>query len=313
MSRRWKQICTGMLCAVFTIAIASVSAGEEPISEARPKVEFSVGTWISAGDTRWAHNASAVAGLGNPTSKLTYKDVGTNVIDLTGKFWFSPNVFGRLNGGFADIGGGRLTDDDYGTGQRLDLRTISNLSGNNMYYINADIGARVKEFAINRGSLDIFAGYQYWHTEHRAVGLGVVACNPAVFNCSAPLPAPDETIITNTANWHSIRAGASTEYRLTRRLSLIAARAPGPLRLHRHQRVGRHHCRASRSNIGSITSGWRSQASPTPMSCSAARASLRSPRACRMRCGRSAACRRSTAATACRRPSAIWTPKPRRT
>ena len=42
--------------------------------------------------------------------------------------------------------------------------------------------------------------------------------------------------------------------------------------------------------IGSITSGWHSRASSMPMSCSAARASWRWPRACRMRCGRSAAC-----------------------
>ena len=111
-----------MLCGMVTFAMVSVSAGEERVQESWPKVEFSAGTWISVGDTRWAHDASSVAGLGNPTSKLTYKDVGTNVIDLTGKVWFSPRVFGRLNGGFADIGGGRLTDDDYGSGATVDFK-----------------------------------------------------------------------------------------------------------------------------------------------------------------------------------------------
>ena len=103
-----------VLCGLMAIATASVSAGEERAQESRPRVELSAGTWISVGDTRWAHNASSVPGFGNPTSKLTYKDVGTNVIDLAGKVWFSPKVFGRLSGGFANIGGGRLTDDDYG-------------------------------------------------------------------------------------------------------------------------------------------------------------------------------------------------------
>ncbi len=243
MNRRWRQVGTVVLCGAMTFTMISVSAGEEGVPETRQKVELTAGTWISVGDTRWAHDASSVAGLGNPTSKLTYKDVGTNVIDLTGKLWFSPTVFGRLNGGFADIGGGRLTDDDYGAGQQLDLRTISNLSGNNMYYINADIGGRVKEFANHRGNLDIFGGYQYWHTEHRAVGVGVVVCNPAVFTCSGPLPLPDETSITNKANWHSIRVGASTEYRLTRRLSLIGTAALIPLSLIENKDI--HHLRTS--------------------------------------------------------------------
>lgn len=158
MNRRLWQACTGLLCGVMAIATVSVSAGEERVQESRPKVELSAGTWISVGDTRWAHDASSVPGFGDPTSKLTYKDVGSNVIDLTGKFWLSPRTFGRLNGGFADIGGGRLTDDDYATGQRVFLRTTSNIGGNNMYYINADLGGRVMDFVNSRGYLDIFEG-----------------------------------------------------------------------------------------------------------------------------------------------------------
>ena len=233
-----------MLCGMVTFAMVSVSAGEERVQESWPKVEFSAGTWISVGDTRWAHDASSVAGLGNPTSKLTYKDVGTNVIDLTGKVWFSPRVFGRLNGGFADIGGGRLTDNDYATGQLLYLKTTSNIAGENMYYINADIGGRVKEFANHRGYLDIFGGYQYWHTEHRAVGVGVVVCDPTVIlNCNAPLPLPGETVITNTTNWHSIRVGASTEYWLTRRLSVLGTLALIPISVLDNKDV--HHLRGN--------------------------------------------------------------------
>ena len=246
MIRGRMQGCIGVLCGVMAFAMVSVSAGEERVRESWPKVEFSAGTWISVGDTRWAHDASSVAGLGNPTSKLTYKDVGTNVIDLTGKFWFSPRVFGRLNGGFADIGGGRLTDDDYGTGQRLFSRTISNIAGNNMYYINADLGGRVKEFPNHRGYLDLFGGYQYWHTEHQAVGIGQVVCDPGAipgFTCAAAGTSSNqgETVITNTANWHSIRVGASTEYRLTRRFSVLGTLAFIPISVLDNEDV--HHLR----------------------------------------------------------------------
>lgn len=246
MIRRWMQGCIGVLCGVMTIALVSVSAGEVRVQESWPKVELSAGTWISVGDTRWAHDASSVAGLGNPTSKLTYKDVGTNVIDLTGRFWFSPRVFGRLNGGFSDIGGGRLTDDDYGSGQRLFSRTISNITGNNMYYINTDLGGRVKEFPNHRGYLDLFGGYQYWHTEYQAVGIGQVVCDPGAIpglTCAAAGTSSNqgEAVITNTTNWHSIRVGASTEYRLTRRLSVLGTLALIPISVLDNKDV--HHLR----------------------------------------------------------------------
>lgn len=256
MSRGWRQVCTGVLCGAMTVAAVSVNAGEELIQESRPKVELSAGTWISVGETKWAHNASSVAGLGNPSSKLTYKDVGTNVVDLTGKFWFSPRVFGRLNGGFADIGGGRLTDDDYGSGQHLTSKTTSNIAGNSMWYLNTDLGGRVKEFANHRGYLDLFGGYQYWHTEYRAVGLGRVVCDPTVFNCNGALPAAGQTVITNTTNWHSLRVGASTEYRLTRGISLVGTAALIPLSIVENKDI--HHLRPDlRQNPSSISVlGW---------------------------------------------------------
>jgi hypothetical protein len=231
---------------MIIVAMVSASAGEARAQESWPRVELSAGTWISVGDTRWAHNASSNPGLGNPTSKLTYKDVGTNVIDLTGKFWFSPKVFGRLNGGFAGIGGGRLTDDDFGSGQRLFSKTTSNVPDNNMYYINADFGGRVGEFPNHRGWLDLFGGYQYWHTEHQAVGIGQVVCDPGAIpgllcNPAGTSSNEGETVITNRANWHSLRMGASAEYRLTTRFSLLGTLAVIPISVFDNKDV--HHLR----------------------------------------------------------------------
>jgi hypothetical protein len=246
MSQRWRPACIGVLCTMIIVAMVSISAGEARGQESLSRVELSAGTWISVGDTRWAHDASSNPGLGNPTSKLTYKDVGTNVIDLTGKFWFSPRVFGRLNGGFAGIGGGRLTDDDFGSEQRLFSKTTSNVPDNNMYYINADLGGRVREFPNHRGWLDLFGGYQYWHTEHQAVGIGQVVCDPGAipgFTCAAAGTSSNEgeTVITNRANWHSVRMGASAEYRLTTRLSLLGTLALIPISVLDNKDV--HHLR----------------------------------------------------------------------
>jgi hypothetical protein len=252
----WLTI-VGLACAV------QVAAAQESITESRPKFDFAIGTWISTGDTHWAHNASSIAGLGNPTSKLTYKDVGTNVIELTGKVWVTPKWFGRLNGGVAGIGGGRLTDDDYGSngGQRLFSSTNSNLSGDSMWYLNADSGFRVAEYPNHRGWLEAFGGFQYWHTTYQATGLTQVACDPsAIPGLPACAPAgtssnQGQTVITNTTNWYSIRVGASTEYRLTRRLSLVGTAAFIPLSIVDNKDI--HHLRPDLQQNPSISmEGW---------------------------------------------------------
>lgn len=254
MSGWSQQASVAVLCGVFTIVIfagaTQVAVAQDTVTESRPRFNLTVGTWISTGDTHWAHNASSVAGLGNPTSKLTYKDVGTNVIELTGKGWFTSRWFGRLNVGGAGIGGGRLIDDDYGSngGQRLFSRTHSNLSGDSMWYLNADSGFRVVEYPNHRGWLEAFAGYQYWHTTYQATGVAQVACDPSAIpglSCNPVGTSSNQgqTVITNRTNWHSIRVGASTEYRLTRQLSLVGTAAFIPLSIVDNQDI--HHLRTS--------------------------------------------------------------------
>jgi hypothetical protein len=247
----------GLVCEV------QVAAAQDSDTESRPKSDLAIGTWISTGETHWAHNASSIPGYGNPTSKLTYKDVGTNVIELTGKAWVTPKWFGRLNVGYAGIGGGRLTDDDYGSngGQRLFSSTQSNLSGDSMWYLNADSGFRVAEYPNHRGWLEVFGGFQYWYTKYEATGLTQVACDPNAipgFTCSlAPGQSSNQgqTVITNTTNWYSIRVGASTEYRLTRRLSLIATAAFIPLSIIDNEDI--HHLRGDLQQNPSISMlGW---------------------------------------------------------
>ena len=241
---RWNRLvagCVGLLLFGAAVDRQAVRA-EEAVEERRPRVELGIGAWISSGETKWAHDASSIPGLGNPTSKLTYKDVGTNVVDVVGKFWVTPRIFGRLNIGGAGIGGGRLIDDDYASGQRLISSTTSDIQGENMWYLNADVGGRVKEFANHRGYVELFAGYRYWHTEHQAVGVGRLVCDPSFFNCTAPLPPAGQTVITNTANWHSIRIGGSTEYRMTRRFSLLGTVAVSPISIIDNKDI--HHLRS---------------------------------------------------------------------
>ena len=267
---------TGKLRAVLAIGLSlcglllgtQVVEAQESIEESRQRFEFAAGTWISTGDTRWAHNASSSFPLlGNPTSKLTYKDVGTNVLDLAGTYWFTPQLFGRLNIGVAGIGGGRLTDDDYlaADGGNPSSRTISNISGDGMWYLNADVGGRVKSFANHRGWMDVFGGFQYWHTKYSAVGLGQVTCTSAGSTIdlepSTPGPQPlcalgtsidnGVKVITNTTNWYSIRLGGRTEYRLTRQFSLLGSVALLPVSIVENKDI--HHLRDNLQQNPSIS------------------------------------------------------------
>jgi hypothetical protein len=228
---------------------------QDQVEERRPRLEFGLGGWISTGETKWAHNASSIPGLGNPTSKLTYKDVGTNVFEVTARVWVTPKWFGRLTGGYAGIGGGRLTDDDYLAvdGGAPSSRTFSDLKGDSMWYLNADVGRRIVDFPHSRGWLDVFAGYQYWYQRYTANGLGQVACTTAGQtvdldppngnvlcnpNSSVPSSIP---VITNTTQWHSIRVGGSIEYRFTRRFSVQSTVAFIPVSILDNKDV--HHLR----------------------------------------------------------------------
>ncbi|MDH5252837.1 MAG: hypothetical protein OEW25_05880, partial [Nitrospira sp.] len=132
-----------ILALSILTCVPVVSAEELPVTP-RVKVDVGLGTWISVGDHRWSHNASSQSPLGNPTSRLTYADHSTNVVEFTAKVSVGPRWFGRLNIGGAGIGGGRLTDDDFLTpdGGNPSLRTHSDIDGSNMWYVNADAGAR---------------------------------------------------------------------------------------------------------------------------------------------------------------------------
>jgi len=126
-----------------------------------------------------------------------------------------------------------------------------------MWYLNADGGFRLAEYPNHRGWLDLFGGYQFWHTKYEATGVTQVACDPSAIPSLSPCAPPGasgfqgETVITNTTNWHSIRVGASTEYRLTRRLSVLGTLAFIPASLLDNKDV--HHLRGDLSQDPSFS------------------------------------------------------------
>lgn len=230
------RVCRLLLPSAVTLVLltATMATGEETAPSSNPRVQLGLNSWIfTQGETTWSHNASGLnPQFGNPTSKLTYKDNNTQIIELTGKVNLGQRWFVRADIGFSvDFDRGTLIDNDYSAvgGQHLFSQTSSNITGSGTQYLNADVGFRLLEYPGHRGYLDFFGGYQYWRTKYEATGVTQIECNPSGIPGVACDPdpakigkdvAPGQLAITNTTQWNSLRLGAQTEYRLTRWFSV---------------------------------------------------------------------------------------------
>ena len=191
------------------------SAYEVPTNS---KVEFTGGIsgWLlSQGQTKWSHDFSS----------LTYKDDSTNIMELSGQATLSKRWFARGSFGYGIMGSGTLVDDDLSSANGpLESRTTSNITGNNLWYVNGDFGAKLFQLPNHRGTIGFFTGIQYWYQQHEASGVVQSVCNPVTPLCNPANTgqdlAPGQKAITNTATWISWRLGVEGDYRVTRKLTL---------------------------------------------------------------------------------------------
>ena len=182
------------------------------------KVEFTGGIsgWLlSQGQTKWSHDFSS----------LTYKDDSTNIMELSGQATLSKRWFARGSFGYGIMGNGTLVDDDFSSANGpLESRTTSNITGNNLWYMNGDVGAKLIQLPNHRGTIGFFTGIQYWYQQHEASGVVQTVCNPVTPLCNPANTgqdlAPGQKAITNTATWISWRLGVEGDYRVTRKLTL---------------------------------------------------------------------------------------------
>ncbi len=252
--------CVAVLMMVVSglLAWPLQAVADDPAPAKRVRVELGVGTWISVGDSRWSHNASVISPLGKPTSRLTYDDHSTNIVEFTGKILIGPRWFGRLNIGGAGIGGGRLTDDDFLTpdGGNPSSRTHSDIGGSGIWYLNADVGARLVNFPGGKGMLEGAVGFQYWRQKHEAYGVRQQSCSAAgstididsidpAFNplcVSGATPVNNDVLaVSNTMTWYSLRTGLQTEYHLVKWLSLQGSVVLKPVNIFTNEDT--HHLR----------------------------------------------------------------------
>ena len=226
--RRYEWVwLVGIVLTVALLLTSDWSMAQEVPSEPRARegpsnsnVEFTAGIsgWLmTQGETKWSHDFS----------RLTYKDDSTNIVQVSGQATALKRWFARGDFGYGTMGSGTLTDDDFSSPRGpLESRTTSNITGNNLWYVNGDIGAKLIYFPNHRGAIGFFTGVQYWRQQHEASGVVQTVCNPDPVNplCNpADLGqdlAPGQTAITNTATWLSWRLGLDVEYRVTRKFSL---------------------------------------------------------------------------------------------
>ncbi|TKS60404.1 MAG: hypothetical protein EWM72_01443 [Nitrospira sp.] len=245
--RIWTSLVVALALLMAPAALAWAQDGE---LQARPRVELSLRSWLfTAGETKWSHNASGLdPRLGNPTSKLTYKDNDTHIIELAGRVNVVRRWFVQGDVGFSvSFNRGLNVDDDFTAvgGQQLFSRTHSDVTGSGTQYVNLNVGYRAVEFSGRRGYLDVFGGLQYWRTEYEATGVRQEVCNPSGIpglSCTPNLNLTGVLAITNTTHWITpIHVGLNTEYRFTRHVSMDFKASVSPVSVLYNEDV--HHLR----------------------------------------------------------------------
>ena len=196
-----------------------------PNANPEPQWELGMRYWWSEGKTRFDINSTRVnPRLGNPTSTLTYDDIGASSLEFVFAVRNETRTFfkGFVGGGW--LNGGSLDDEDYLAGQIKFSDTYSRLDGDGMVYGTMDIG---QDFTlIDRNASVVvspFIGFNYW--EESVDGYGA-RCNPDDVGgafCGPPgsVPVPFGTkVINNTSQWSSLRLGAELKAKLWNRLTL---------------------------------------------------------------------------------------------
>lgn len=114
-------------------------------------MEFSINTWVTEGQTKWRHDASALdPDLGVPSSELDYQGVDSNIVELSIYNKLPSGHSLKLSIGAGSIDNGVLVDDDYlsasgavtygatQSGAHRFSRTHSDIDGSGLFYFKGE-------------------------------------------------------------------------------------------------------------------------------------------------------------------------------
>lgn len=222
-----------MGCLFHGIALADPAIPDPMPAQTNSEITYEVGlsAWLSEGRTKWDHDASGIDPLlGNPTSELTYKDVVSHVLEFQGKVQHRDSIIIKGVFGYGMIGDGTLLDDDYlsaagaaATGATISgphrwLRTESDITDGDLWYVNVDIGMPIVSFYDGALLFDGFIGYQHWREKYVAQGVRTLECTIAACSPPGTITNTGQDVITNTVEWDSLRVGLNGEVTLWDRI-----------------------------------------------------------------------------------------------
>ncbi len=102
MSNTRHELMRPLLAVMLGLVVTTTASAwaQDIETQTRPRVELSAGSWLfTTGETTWSHDASRMNPvLGKPSSKLTYKDNDTHIIDLGAKLFLTQRWYLQSNG-----------------------------------------------------------------------------------------------------------------------------------------------------------------------------------------------------------------------
>ena len=220
--------------------------------------------WISSGETDWNHDASSSSiYLGNPSSKLSYEDVDSNIIEFSVEAIIASDYFIRGNLGFGGIDDGTLIDDDFlttsTTGDFLASRSFSDIGDDGIWFLNFDVGYTLWTEPANQNSrIKVFAGYQHWEEDYNATGLTYDVCTVggALLGICSPAGTsffPGESVISNKVEWDSLRLGVEAEKKFGKSFSVEVSAIFIPYSDMHNEDI--HHLRTDLAQPGFVMNG----------------------------------------------------------
>lgn len=204
---------------ILAAAFSAAALGEEAPRAAQPG-ELGIRYWLSTGETKNSHNARAASpALGNPTSVLTYENLDAHVLELFGQASFAGNWFVKGNLGVGSITNGSFDDEDYLAGQFKFLDTTSSVPEGTITYATFDVGITPWVLQGGRSSVGLFLGYNQWTEEVDGYGITQTADPLGVGGGNLP---DSVLVISNKAQWKSLRLGVAASLAFSERGRLVA-------------------------------------------------------------------------------------------
>lgn len=204
---------------ILAAAFSAAALGEEAPRAAQPG-ELGIRYWLSTGETKNSHNARAASpALGNPTSVLTYENLDAHVLELFGRASFAGNWFVKGNLGVGSITNGSFDDEDYLAGQFKFLDTTSSVPEGTITYATFDVGITPWVLQGGRSSVGLFLGYNQWTEEVDGYGIMQTADPLGVGGGNLP---DSVLVISNKAQWKSLRLGVAASLAFSERGRLVA-------------------------------------------------------------------------------------------